>query len=126
MSDPSQGHPRGTEPAPHHEDEAPDVSHEGPEGAEAESEGAWQPLGTDDSSTAADEAPMTMIPARARRQTAFERVSMRVLATGGIVGLATAMGAIMVSQDAAGWVVGLVVGLTSVVLAAILWSSRQL
>jgi hypothetical protein len=67
-----------------------------------------------------------MLPARAWRPTAFERVSMRVLATGGIVGLATAMGAIMVSQDVAGWLVGLVIGVISVVLAAILWSSRQL
>ena len=28
--------------------------------------------------------------------------------------------------DVAGWIVGLVVGLTSVILAAVLWSSRQL
>jgi hypothetical protein len=46
---------------------------------------------------------------------------MRVLATGGIIGLAT----VLVSQSA-GWIVGLAVGLTSVILAAVLWSSRQL
>jgi hypothetical protein len=51
---------------------------------------------------------------------------MRVLATGGIIGLATALGAVLVSQSVAGWIVGLVVGLTSVILAALLWSSRQL
>jgi len=51
---------------------------------------------------------------------------MRVLATGGIIGLATALGAVLVSQDVVGWIVGLVVGLTSVILAAVLWSSRQL
>jgi len=39
---------------------------------------------------------------------------------------ATALGAVLVSNDVAGWIVGLAVGLTSVVLAAVLWSSRQL
>ena len=51
---------------------------------------------------------------------------MRVLATGGIIGLATSLGAVLVSQNVAGWIVGLTVGLTSVILAALLWSSRQL
>jgi hypothetical protein len=67
-----------------------------------------------------------MIPGRSRRRTKFERASMRVLATGGIIGLATVLGAVLVSQSVAGWIVGLVVGLTSVILAALLWSSRQL
>jgi hypothetical protein len=67
-----------------------------------------------------------MIPGRSRRRTKFERGSMRVLATGGIIGLATILGAVLVSQSVAGWIVGLVVGLTSVILAALLWSSRQL
>jgi hypothetical protein len=51
---------------------------------------------------------------------------MRVLATGGIIGIATVLGAVLVSQSVAGWIVGLSVGLTSVILAALLWSSRQL
>jgi hypothetical protein len=67
-----------------------------------------------------------MIPARERRRTKVERGFMRLVATMGIVGIATALGAILVSQDVAGWIVGLVVGLVSVVLAALLWSSRQL
>jgi hypothetical protein len=74
----------------------------------------------------AEERPRAMIPARARRRTKVERGSMRVLATGGIVGLSTAVGAILVGQDVAGWIVGLTLGLLSVILAAILWSSRQL
>ncbi|MGH3934726.1 MAG: hypothetical protein ACRDS1_07095 [Pseudonocardiaceae bacterium] len=41
-------------------------------------------------------------------------------ATGGIIGLATILGAMLVSQDVAGWIVGLAVGLTSVILAALL------
>ncbi|MEZ5121144.1 MAG: hypothetical protein R2736_06155 [Solirubrobacterales bacterium] len=72
------------------------------------------------------ERPQGMIPGRERRRTKVERGFMRLIATGGIVGIATALGAILVSQDVAGWIVGLAVGLTSVVLAALLWSSRQL
>lgn len=67
-----------------------------------------------------------MIPGRSRRRTKLERASMRILATGGIVGIATALGAVLVDNDVAGWIVGLAIGLTSVVLAAVLWSSRQL
>ena len=73
-----------------------------------------------------DNSPQGMIPARSRRRTKVERASMRVLATGGIIGIATALGAALVGNDVAGWIVGLVIGLTSVVLAAVLWSSRQL
>jgi len=51
---------------------------------------------------------------------------MRVVATGGIIGIAAILGAVLVSQDVAGWIVGLAVGVTSVTLAALLWSSRQL
>jgi hypothetical protein len=70
--------------------------------------------------------PEGMIPARTRRRTKVERGSMRILATGGIIGIATILGAVLVSQHIAGWIVGLAVGLTSVILAAVLWSSRQL
>ena len=85
---------------------------------------AWTDLSTGE--RAAEEPAQGMLPARLRRPTKLERGSMRVLATGGIVGLATVLGAILVSQDVAGWIVGLAIGLTSVILAAILWSSRQL
>ena len=72
------------------------------------------------------ERPQGMVPGRAHRPTKVERASMRVLATGGIIGIDVILGAVLVSQDVAGWIVGLVVGLTSVILAALLWSSRQL
>jgi hypothetical protein len=72
------------------------------------------------------ESPRGMIPARERRRSKIERGFMRLVATGGIIGIAVALGAILVGQDVAGWIVGLVIGLTSVVLAALLWSSRQL
>jgi hypothetical protein len=67
-----------------------------------------------------------MVPGRERRRTKVERGFTRLVATGGIIGIAVALGAILGSQDVAGWITGLVVGLTSVILAALLWSSRQL
>jgi hypothetical protein len=70
--------------------------------------------------------PQGMVPGRARRRTAVERVFMRLIATAGIVGVGTALGAILVAQDVTGWIVGLVVSALSVLLAALLWSSRQL
>jgi hypothetical protein len=72
------------------------------------------------------ERPQGMVPGRQRRRTKVERGTMRLVATGGIIGIATVLGAVLVGQDVAGWIVGLVVGLTSLILAALLWSSRQL
>jgi hypothetical protein len=71
-------------------------------------------------------APQGMVPARERRRSKVERGFMRLVATGGIIGIAVVLGAILASQDVAGWITGLVIGLTSVILAAVLWSSRQL
>jgi uncharacterized membrane protein len=67
-----------------------------------------------------------MVPARERRRSKVERVAMRLIATSGIIGIAVALGAVLVGQEVAGWIVGLVVGTVSVILAAILWSSQQL
>jgi hypothetical protein len=72
------------------------------------------------------ERPQGMVPGRERRRTKLERGSMRLVATGGIIGIAVVLGAVLVGQDVAGWIVGLVIGLTTVILAALLWSSRQL
>ena len=72
------------------------------------------------------ERPQGMVPGRERRATKVERVSMRILATGGIIGIDVILGAVLVDQEVAGWIVGLAIGLTSVILAALLWSSRQL
>ena len=104
---------------PFHHDEWK-TSHELEEPIEVES--ARESSGDD------DEAPGTqgMIPGRRHRRNAFERISMRILATGGIIGLDVALGAILVANHVRGWIDGLVIGLVSVVLAAILWSSRQL
>ncbi len=72
------------------------------------------------------ERPQGMLPGRERRRSVIERGFVRIIATGGIIGIATLLGAVLVSQDVAGWIVGLAVGLSSVILAALLWSSRQL
>lgn len=80
----------------------------------------------DAATTEQHERPQGMLPGRERRRSVIERGFVRVIATGGIIGIATILGAALVSQDVAGWIVGLAVGLTSVTLAAVLWSSRQL
>jgi hypothetical protein len=67
-----------------------------------------------------------MLPQRTRRPTGVERLLVRLVATAGIVAIGVAIAAIMVSSKSHGWLVGLVVSIVSVVLAAILWSSRQL
>jgi len=72
------------------------------------------------------ERPQGMVPGRERRRSKLERGTMRLVATGGIIGIDVLLGAVLVGQDFAGWIVGLVIGLTSVILAAVLWSSRQL
>lgn len=67
-----------------------------------------------------------MLPGRDRRRSGVERLLVRLIATGGIVGIGVAIAAIMVSSKSQGWVVGLVVSIVTVVLAGVLWSSRQL
>jgi hypothetical protein len=69
--------------------------------------------------------PGNMLPGRERRRLGIERILVRLVATCGIVGIGVALGAILVSSSVRGWVTGLVVALVSVVLSAILWSSRQ-
>ena len=66
-----------------------------------------------------------MIPRRDKRLP-VEAPVMRVVATAGIVGISVVIAAIMGSQDSQGWVIGLVVSLVSLALAAVLWSSRRL
>jgi hypothetical protein len=66
-----------------------------------------------------------MLPGRGQRPP-LESAFVRVVATGGVVGIGVALAAILDSQDVAGWIIGLVVALVSVLLSAILWSSRRL
>jgi hypothetical protein len=125
MTDPSVGQPEGTDrPARRGGDAATRPSPTGREPDQGDTPPS--PAVPPTAETPYGERAEGMIPARSRRRTKVERGSMRVLATGGIIGLATALGAVLVSQDVAGWIVGLAVGLMSVILAALLWSSRQL
>jgi hypothetical protein len=55
-----------------------------------------------------------------------ESLFVRVVATGGIVGIGTALAAILGWQDVAAWIIGIVVSGVTVLLAALLWSSRTL
>jgi hypothetical protein len=65
------------------------------------------------------------IPNRPRRFR-LESFAVRLIATAGVVGIGTAVGAIMGTQDVDAWIIALVVSTVSVLLAAILWSSRSL
>ncbi|MBV8951463.1 MAG: hypothetical protein JOZ99_11345 [Actinobacteria bacterium] len=55
-----------------------------------------------------------------------ESALVRIIATLGVVGVGTAVAAILDSQGVAGWIIGLVVSIVSVILAAILWRRRTL
>jgi len=70
------------------------------------------------------ERPEVMIPSR-RRRLPLEAPPMRGVASAGIVGIAVTIAAIMSSQGFSGWLIGLVVSIVSLVLAAVLGSSRQ-
>jgi hypothetical protein len=74
--------------------------------------------------TSADHAG-GFLPERPQRRM-FESVFARLIATAGIVGIGTAIGAILGAADAASWVIALVVSLVSVIFAAVLWRSRTL
>ena len=63
---------------------------------------------------------------RSRPRRRVESVFVRVVATCGIVGICVAAAAIMGTQNIAAWIIGLAVSVASVVLAAVLWSSRTL
>jgi hypothetical protein len=66
-----------------------------------------------------------MLPGRERRRFGLERLLVRVIATCGIIGIGVAIAAIMVSSKSQGWLIGVVVSGVSVILSAILWSSRS-
>jgi 4'-phosphopantetheinyl transferase EntD len=63
---------------------------------------------------------------RSRVRRRPESLFVRIVATAGIVGISVAVAAIMGTQSVAAWVIGLTASLLSVVLAAVLWSSRTL
>jgi hypothetical protein len=66
-----------------------------------------------------------MIPARSERPV-VESMLVRLVATLGVVGIGVVIGAILASQNVAGWIIGLAVSVVSIALAAVLWSSRRM
>lgn len=68
-------------------------------------------------------------PAPARRSirspAGGDQLAMRLVATAGIVGIGVAIGAILVGQNVAGWITGLVVSLAAMVLMAVVWGPRR-
>lgn len=81
----------------------------------------------EDSPAGTREGPTgTMLPDRRRPRSRVERGFVRLVATTGIVGIGVLLGAVLVSNKVEGWITGLVIAAVSVVLAALLWSSRQL
>jgi len=73
-----------------------------------------------------DAPAVPFIGRRGHRRRGIESIFIRFVATGGVIGIGVAAAAIMGTQDISAWVIGLVVSVLSVVLAAILWSSRTL
>ena len=71
------------------------------------------------------DSPGGFLPQRGRRR-GVESVFMRVIATGGIIGLGTALAAILGSQEVDAWIIGIAVSALTVILAAFLWSARTL
>jgi hypothetical protein len=84
-----------------------------------------QPLDAESPPPAADEGPGPWLPNRKRRDR-VESFAMRVVATAGVIGIGTALAAILAWQDVRGWIIGVAVSAVSVVLAGVLWSSRTL
>lgn len=106
-------------------------SHE-PETAEPPYEPAGDSLSTpspepeSSARTAAGEARGNMLPRRGQRRFGLERLLVRLIATFGIIAIGVALGAILAASKVQGWIIGLVVAAVSVILAGLLWSSRQL
>jgi hypothetical protein len=78
-----------------------------------------------DSTTGDTRATGGVLPEHRRRR-AFESFLARFVATAGVVGIGTALGAILIAADVAGWITGLVVSIVTVTLAAMLWRTRRL
>ena len=73
-----------------------------------------------------DPPAVPFLERRSRPRRRVESVFVRLVATCGIVGICVAAAAIMGTQNIAAWIIGLAVSVASVVLAAVLWSSRTL
>lgn len=80
----------------------------------------------EDASRNTQDPPRNMLPGREHRRFGVERVMARIVATCGVVAIGVLIAAILASSNVQGWIIGLVVAGVSVILSAVLWSSRQL
>jgi hypothetical protein len=81
---------------------------------------------TPDDSAELDAPAVPFLDRRHHPRARVESAAVRVVATCGVVGISVAIAAILGTQDVDAWIIGLVVSVASVVLAAVLWSSRTL
>lgn len=95
-------------------------------GPEAPVQEAAADSGHAGSGPAGHETAPNMLPGRPSRGTGLERFVVRLVATGGVIGIGVGIAAILAANSVQGWIIGLVVASVSVVLSAILWSSRQM
>jgi hypothetical protein len=82
--------------------------------------------GTADESDRLDAPAVPFLDRRGSPRLRVESLAVRLIATCGVIAIAVALAAILGSQDVSAWIIGLVASATSVVLAAVLWSSRTL
>jgi hypothetical protein len=88
---------------------------------------ADEPLDEQIEEPATPEAPEEpFIPPRHAPRKQGESLFVRLIATAGIVAVGVALAAILGATGVAAWIIGLVVSVVTVVVAAILWSSRTL
>jgi protein-S-isoprenylcysteine O-methyltransferase Ste14 len=73
-----------------------------------------------------DAPAVPFLERRSRVRPFAESAFVRLVATTGIVGISVAIAAILGTQSVQAWIIGLVVSVVSVILAAVLWSSRTL
>jgi hypothetical protein len=66
----------------------------------------------------------TAAPSEPGRIVSFQSFFSRLVATGGIIGIGTGVAAIMGTQDVDAWIIGIVTAGVTVILAAVVWSSR--
>jgi hypothetical protein len=84
------------------------------------------PTPTEEPAPPRHERAPNMLPGRVKRAMGIERLLVRIVATGGVIGIGVGVAAILAANHVQGWIIGLVVSGVSVLLSAVLWSSRQL
>jgi len=92
---------------------------------EVSPEAGLPPMTEPSPAAASTDAVPGFLPPRPPRAEA-ESVAVRIIATAGVIGISTAVGAILAASNVSGWVIALVVSTLSVILAAVLWRSRRL